>query len=76
MGTRFRDRKHKLENMFLKLGLHMVVMITGIDLSQEISAVNRLRTLKILFEASSDACSANPYKTSQWTASVKRGLTG
>ena len=36
----------------------MVVMITGIDFLQEIFAVSVFRTLKIFFEASSQACSA------------------
>ena len=46
-----KDRKHRLENMFFKafqlwLGLCMVVMITGIDLLQEIIAIDMLRILK------------------------------
>ena len=42
-----KDRKHRPENMFLSFpAMTLVVMITGIDLSQEIFAVNMLRTLK------------------------------
>ena len=47
--------KHRLENMFfffkafqLWLGICVVVMITGIDLSQEIFAINVLRMLNPL----------------------------
>ena len=49
LHIRRKDRKHRLENMFffkLWLGLHMVEMITDIDLSQEIFAINVPRTLK------------------------------
>ena len=35
----------------------MVVMITGIEFSQEIFAINYVEDYKILFEASSEACS-------------------
>ena len=46
-----KDRKHKLENMFssssaVMFGLHVVVMIVNIDLSQEIFAIDMLRASK------------------------------
>ena len=45
-----KDRKHLFTNMFFKLsswlGLHIVAMITSIDISQEIFAVDILKALK------------------------------
>ena len=54
LDIRSKDRKHRLENMFLQavqlwLGLHVAVMIVNIYLSQEIFAIDMLRALRLLF---------------------------
>ena len=50
-----KDRKHIVANTFLSFscccGLHMVAMIAGIDISQEIFAIDVLTALKSSFEA-------------------------
>ena len=58
-----KDRKHLFASMFFKLSRYGLVsipfaIITSIDVSQEIFANGYIESFKILFEASSQACSA------------------
>ena len=47
-------------------------MITSIDVSQEIFAMDNIESFKILFEASSQACSVTI--TITWRPGLKPGL--